>query len=409
MDYTTDNFSAGDCTIDALIVTSSRGVADMTKQILHVSIFESMFHPTITADFDVIDFSDYLSELRLLGDETVTLQFTVPTRGTASYKFALHRIEGVKSPSTRSKTYKLRCVSEEALHAKTNYVQKSYNTQISSMIKDVQNIFLKSGKAFLSEASAGLQKVIVPNLPPFKAIDFLRRRAVSLANKSSTFLFFENQAGFNFKTIEGMYAQGPVRTFTQTDAVGHDSTNLHYDNILAYTVPRVASSTERIKYGMKRRIMTFNFRTHKIEIKDVDTSDTSMKTGGTLSYNVGDFIQKFTSGVKNPPFSFIPVDNAQRPMTGIAEASADQMSYLSTLVQSSMTIKTYGDPVLKVGDVVQLAIPKKANLTYIDELDPLLSGNFLITRLHHEIGNPAEKPRYTNSIELIRGNQEPAE
>ena len=155
--------------------------------------------------------------------------------------------------------------------------------------------------------------------------------------------------------------------------------------------------------------MTFNFRTHKIEIKDVDTSDTSMKTGGTLSYNVGDFIQKFTSGVKNPPFSFIPVDNAQRPMTGIAEASADQMSYLSTLVQSSMTIKIYGDPVLKVGDVVQLAIPKKANLTYIDELDPLLSGNFLITRLHHEIGNPAEKPRYTNSIELIRGNQEPAE
>ena len=40
----------------------------------------------------------------------------------------------------------LKVVSEEALHSKTNYVQKNFNSPISDMVKDIHKNYMKSEK-----------------------------------------------------------------------------------------------------------------------------------------------------------------------------------------------------------------------------------------------------------------------
>jgi hypothetical protein len=76
------------------------------------------------------------------------------------------------------------------------------------------------------------------------------------------------------------------------------------------------------------------------------------------------------------------------------------------LMQNAMNIRVPGDSALKAGVMINCAIPVRDSTTSNKRNDPLLSGNFLITRIHHEIGDPGQRPRYTCNIECIKGNLE---
>jgi hypothetical protein len=52
--------------------------------------------------------------------------------------------------------------------------------------------------------------------------------------------------------------------------------------------------------------------------------------------------------------------------------------------------------------MVNCEIPNKTGTTGPRSNDPLLSGKFLVSRIHHRIGMFQEQPRYTCIIELIK-------
>jgi hypothetical protein len=405
-----DGYNPGDIFVNSLTVSSSRGSLDLTRAFVSSSVYESIFTPGIVADIEVLDTDDQLGNLKIAGDETVSFSFLPPGGTTASYTFALHKLDDVKSSTgaMKSKTYILKCVSQEALHAKTNIVQKNYDMTISDMVKDIHKNYMKSQKPLDIEDTKGMQKVIVPSYNPFKAVDTIRRRAVSPQNKSSSYVFFENREGFVFKTIEQLFQGSAVKTFNQSDTVGNDINSDVESNIIAYEVPKQLSSTDRIAYGGKRRIAQFNFRTHAYEYKDQTPDPTSFNSGGTGDYNSSDFKDTYITAPKIPPQSLIVVDagSGGRPNTGIPEMTADQQAYLGILMQNAMKIRVTGDTTLKAGDLINANIPVKSSTTDYKKNDPLLSGKFLISRLHHKIAGAGERPRYTCVLEIVKGNLE---
>lgn len=409
-----DGYNPGDIFVDTLTVTSPRGSMDLTKAFVTASVYESIFTPGIIADIEVLDTDDQLGKLKISGDETIDFVFRPPGGQTATYRFALHSLDDVKSSTgaMKSKQYTLKCVSEEALHAKTNYVQKSYNTQISDIVNDIVSDYLKSKKTVDAEETKGMQKIVIPSLNPYKAIDMVRRRAVNNQNKSSSYVFFETRDGgqqvFKFSTIEKLFGGSIVKELKQSDAVGHDLTSQVDNNIIAYEVPKQLTSTDRIAVGGKRRVATFNMRTHEYEYKDVTPKATDFKSGGTGDYNSAEFKEKYIDSPKIPPQNVIPVDSGSgtRPNTNIPESTADQQAYLAALMQNALKVRVPGDTVLTSGAMVNANIPVKSSTTGFKENDPLLSGNFLISRIHHEIAGPEVRPRYTCVLELIKGNME---
>lgn len=404
-------YNPGDILVDKLTVSSGRGSLDLAKAFVSASVYESIFTPGIVADINVLDQDDQLGQLKISGDETIEFSFSAPGGDSATYKLALHKLDDVKSSTgaQKSKTYILKCVSEEALHSKTNHVQKSYNTQIHEMVKDMHKTYMKSEKELIiDDETKGKQKIIIPSNNPYKAVDTVRRRSVSSENKSSSYVFFETRDGgdqkFKFTTIEKMFEGSSVKTFQQSDAVGNDINSQVDNNIIAYEVPKQLSSTDRIEVGGKRRISQFNFRTHKYETKDTTPDTTSFKTGGTGSYDSGDFKNKYTESAKIPPQSIIPVDTSARPKTGLPETAADQQAYIATLMQNAMKIRVPGDAKLKAGDLITANIPVKSSTTENKENDKQLSGDFLITRMHHKIDGAEARPRYTCVMEIVKGN-----
>lgn len=406
------SLSIGDVLVSNLIVTSQRGSLNLTRSFVSASIYESIFTPGVVCDITVLDTQDIIGNLRLLGDETCTFTFKSPNLKEANYTFALYEIgDQQQLDSQRAKTYVLKCVSEEAMYAKTNYVQKSYNDICSNMVKDICDQYLFTKKRVEVEETRGNQNVLVPHKSPFEAIKMIRARSVSTEeNRSSSYVFFETRENeeqlLRFCTIESRFATEPVKEFKQSGAININSLSNEQDNnILSFSIPQQLSSIDRITFGGPRRVTSFNFTTWQFETKDVQTSDTSYKDGGKGTDVSSGFINRYFNA-RIPPQSLIPIDISQRAVTHIPESTADFQAYIAQLLQNALKIRVPGDTQLTAGVTINCTLPNRSATTNNMQEDPLMSGKFLISRIHHKIGLVQEKPRYTCIIEALKGRFE---
>jgi len=407
-----DNLSIGDALVETLIVFSERGSLNLTTSFVSASIYESVFTPGVVCDITVLDTQDTIGNLKLLGDELVSFQFKSPNLRAANFIFALYEISDQQQlASQRAKTYVIRCVSEEAMFAKTNIVQKSYNDLCSNMVQDICETYLSTKKRVVVEPTRGNQNILVPGKNPFEAIKMIRGRSVSAEdNRSSSYVFFEAREDeeqlLRFCTLESRFATEPVKSFRQSGAININALSNEQDNnILSFKIPQQISSIDRIAFGGPRRITTFNWTTWQFESKDIVTSDTNYKDGGSGTDVSASFQNRYYNA-RIPPQALIPVDISSRPLTFIPESSADYQAYIAQLMQNTLKIRVPGDTQLTAGVTIDCTLPSRSGNTTEMKEDPLMSGKFLISRIHHRIGLVQERPRYTCVIEALKGRFE---
>lgn len=389
-----DGFKPGDVLIDGVSLASPRGSLDMTPIFMSANIYESIFNPGVVAHIEVLDTEDYIGTLKLSGDEIVKISFLVPGGQTIDYTLNLHSIEDVDAGQyMKAKIYKLICLSKETFTVRANPITKSYNTQISNIISDVFKNFIGSSKNIEIEATKGLQKYISPNIKPLDLIHKLRKRAVSIDNKSSNFVFFENRDGFKFKTIEGLFKQDVIKEFKQDDTVGRSIYSEDHNNIIAYEIPRQSSSLDKIGMGaLNQKVQTYDIRTKKYVTESKTPID-------ALNSITSDFFKAMFG--KTPGKSIFIQKDSTNPETHLSDAISNKNSYLASLMQSQVNIEVPGDTALHAGGMVYCHIPKKASTTGMIGADMLVDGKFLIAKLAHIIKRQGSLPRYTVSMELI--------
>jgi len=406
-----DGYNPGDVIVDKLTITSADGSSlSLQSSFISASVYESIFVPCMVADIVVLDTNDQLGNIKITGGEKVEFSFKVPGGQLASYKFVVEDTGDISASTgaQKSKQYTIKCASEEIMNDH-NHLQKSFKSkQIDDSVEKILKEYLKSKKKLDKEATKGSQSVMVPNYNGFKAIDFIRRRAVSSTHKSGSYVFFETRDGanqiFKFCTIEKLFEGSPIKEFKQSDAVGNDARGQTDNNIIAYQVPKQSSAKELLSIGGKHRVATFDVRTQKYTTKDTTPDPKKFKTGGKGDPSSQE-VKKARDDAKIPPQSFIPVDSSSgnRELTNIPESTAENRAYLGMLMQNAMKIRVPGDSKLTVGNMVNANIPVKSGTTESKQNDKLLSGKFLITRLHHRIGGQTERPRYTCIMELVKG------
>ena len=229
-------------------------------------------------------------------------------------------------------------------------------------------------------------------------IDRIRNRAVSSKNQSSSYVFFENQTGFNFITIESMFKGTVVKNFVQDSTVGSDSTNLTDNNIFGYELPYNFNAIDRIDGGtMKSRFNSFNFETNEYISKSIDFPAKNDKYGAPNEWNKPSFISKF--GKYPGSTSTIPYDN-RMPITNIPESTPNRLAYSSMLMQNIVRLRVFGDTKLKAGDMININIQQQSALSGNPKKDNI-SGNFIISALRHMINPEGERPRYSCVLECL--------
>ena len=383
----------GDAVINTALIASPRGTFNLnTANFQGSRVYESIYDNNNLVEIDVFDTDDAIGNLIIQGDEFINLSFNAPGTPPLNYVCCLDKIQQISITGTqKGRYYTIFGVGQETFMSKFNYVQKSYNTDIASMVKDVHTNYLHSNKSLNSEQTEGQQQLVIPNLKPFDAIELMRTRAVSSTNPSSTFLYFENSAGMNFRTIEGMFKTPSVKTFYRSDTVASSVyNNSDYNNIISWDVPQYLTSTEKITLGgLKQRVATFDARTRQYSNNDVFPP-----------YVIASQFFRNLYGGNFGMFNYIPIDTTKSP-TYISQMTPYQLGFISELIQSYLNIKVNGDTTYKAGDVITLYIPQPVSITNLPVLDPIFSGQYVISRICRNIGKLQEKPRYIDNIECI--------
>ena len=400
------SYQPGDIIINSMVI---KGLP-ITTGFISASLYESIFMPTMVAEFDLRDTDDALfSKLNLSGGEEFFISFQTPGGVTNSYKFLINKPHNVMASETyKSKTMKLICASEEAFYASggvdsKGYIQKSYQRKlISDNVNDVLTSYLNTTKNVNIEPTKGVQNIIAQNEKAWEFIDRIRRRSVSSTDSSSSYVFFENKDGFNFVTIEKMFTGPVVKNFVFDNTTAADIMKLSDNNIFGYKLPHMFNAMDRIDKGtMSSRVSSFNFETNEYSQKTIKSPGASDPSGGKNNWNTAAFESKF--GKYPGRASVLPYDN-RLPISNIPDSTPNQLAYSGNLMQNMVSFRVFGDTKLKAGDRINAAIPASSSLTTGGKLDSDMAGDFIIASIRHIINPIGMHPRYTCILECLKGN-----
>jgi hypothetical protein len=139
--------------------------------------------------------------------------------------------------------------------------------------------------------------------------------------------------------------------------------------------------------------------------KDIDDPEK-----GTAKPGKNRIKSSYESKHKEKPglISVLPVANEKKVGLGgksyIPEQTPKQRAYADALASGSIRMTVVGDTIYKAGVMVTAQIIKKADTTVHPGLDYAITGDMLVTAVHHQVGKPAERPRYVSILECMKAS-----
>jgi len=423
-DKTTDQYSVS---VDSIYIVSADGSKplDIKNFVLTISIVEDILNPFISCHVAVLDFDDIAASYPLLGQEYLIVNFTKEKGGAyrqSSFTFLLYsQTKGGVGENNKFQGYILNGVTIERFRDKSLSFSRSFHDTYSGMVSNIFDLYLKNtGKEISVEPTQSVQKYICPYLSPLKAIEVLRKKSVSQKEPYTPYLFFQNQERFVFQSYYTLFSnslnnpsarkvhyyanfQSPLPTesnIVDTDRVNdilsisilnkYDTVRLMDNNALSSTTflfDLTTKSYQRPSFSLSSKESKFEFGNRGRFLKNSFT-DQFEKIGSPGSYYVTDVIGRYSDGSSKDPFP---------------EAVSSMMSYLEIATHDRVVVNLFGDNNIKAGDAIQLGI---TGIQYKDDklqLDPTLSGYYLISTVRHMITLDSQ-PRYMVSLECLKGN-----
>lgn len=395
----TTKYEDGDVEIYGIVVNSATGnpPVDIRGLLLSMSIYEDIEQPTVFAELIIRDEKDLVNLIPIYGEEDITITFKTPGRDNfTTYELKIYNIVSADiALNNAGAAYKLECISHEHFLGTIFNVEQSYKDSISNMVNDLLVNKLKTDKRLDIEKTKGIVNITMPRIKLFPAVDMLRQRAISSSPMGGVFVFYQDQEGIHFKTLEKLFDEGmnstyPERTYTYSPVVNTDEelSKLSYRNIINYDHLKKTNNVEKIYSGV------FNNNTKAYDLLSKKIDDTSFKlteqtnriitgqSGKARAQNTPSFINKY-SNVND--YRFFMAKDSSKPNDYLDNYQSYKQAFATLFNQNIVRAFINGDNYLKVGDVVDLRLPEPSAHKTTDREDPSVSGNYLITKLRHLI------------------------
>lgn len=402
-------FQNGDVVIKEALLQNSSSRVSILGQLVALDIFEDMAKPTVFCTVHMLDAIDLLGKFPIIGEETLTISFETPgISDPATYRFAVFAPENIQQNDNRTAIgYTLKCVSEEHLVNGQVEVLQSFSDTLANVVTAVGTNYLRSRKRIAVEQSKGIQTVVSPKWTPLRCIDFCRQQAVSIRYPSSSYVFFETQSGFNFKTVEALMDEGRrsigSRVFSFIQSPSSVPQNVSYRSILEH---------EQIK-----RNDTVSTLQDGVLFAETETFDILNKTSSKQQFRIDETFQKFSTSDERSEFNqsatftrkfgtgdptrFFMFRDSSRGNDYAHEARAARNAFKSLLNGSITRCLVHGDSGLRAGDVVTLRLPEIVGSTGAKSEDEQYSGNYILLRLRHII-TAGPKPRHEIAFDAAK-------
>jgi len=184
-----------------------RDYIDITKVVVNWTFQESIDSPYISGRLTVNESNNLLEDVPLRGEESLQITWSDFYGDTKTYDFIIYGVDNIgpeNSVNDRMMKYTLDFTTVDKLSSDRKEIKRSFGKQkISDMVNIIFNEYYSdSNKDIEIEETDGEQTLVIPNLRPDAAMQFLSRRAYSGSNKSSLYRFFETREKYYFCTSE---------------------------------------------------------------------------------------------------------------------------------------------------------------------------------------------------------------
>jgi len=429
---------AGDFKLEKLIITSptTEEFADITEFMMEINLYEDLFSPCMTGNVVLADATNLISNLPILGNEYITIKLRTPSledipENVIEKTFQIYAIYDRILNDDRSQYYNISFMSIEGYEQQTTTIRKSYNDTTDVVVQNIYEEFLEVDRPLVILDAPHTRKVkyVSNHWSPFKNINYVSKKAKGASLLGSDYLFFESNKAFYFASIESLiYAQRRDAVFDEyvlerdgakmprrISDVGFVGNRMpdeitRIENLKMLTTIDVMDGNN--KGAFSSSVDGYDLYTKKIIHKTFDfTQDMNKfyKTGPTniLPSNIkrNPLVKKdfysFNSGLFN---DYGLTDEEDLPDGSTSNYTADRIlfrqSYLNSFDNNKFLMTVPGRTDIQVGNLISLLHPSPEppsdDLTAV--LDPLLSGLYIISAIHHKI----TADRHVMETELIK-------
>ena len=400
------NFSS-DYLLNVSIITSDGQATEIQNLILDFNMYEDLFSPCVTGDIVLPDAHDIFTSYALHGNEYLFITLDKPSLNQPIKKmFRIYKISDRNYHTQALQSYKIHFCSEELFLSTQTIVRKSYKGMaIDSMINDILNNILKvdptKTKNGVFSKTGGNFNIIIPKMQPLEAAQWLTTRAYN--DNQTIFFFFENRDGFNFTSYENLISKPSYKTYFRGPKITIEPTdNINSFNYISFVHDFDIMKTNRFG-GFANSLYTFDpigrlYVKHTLNKSSFSSSNFlnnyPMTNESVNRFNVSlsnafDSMQKF--------YSTTDTDSSTNPLR--PEKFLNQRAIkLAQLNNIKVVLNVPIDPLLRVGQVVSLNLPK---MTPQEDgglsVDQYKSGKYIISSVRHGISGDAA----TTTLELL--------
>ncbi len=421
---TEELFFPNDVRLERIIISNGLRDVDVSQMLVRINIFEDLYNNVLSGSITLVDSVNLIGSFPFVGLEQVEIVFKTPgfaKRDKTELFFNVYqisdRITGSAAVGTEvTQTYTLQFISKAYFRNQQSRVRKAYtNTPISQMVKEIVGNRLNEDVD--AEPTSGIQTFLIPSWTPFRAVNWLAARARPESHpEAANYLFYETVAGFQFRSINDIVQQTPtirfvydpanVRLTRDTGFTGERLIQPEIQSVRSYTILQSGSTMERIDQGM----FASKLITHDIVTKEFTSETFSYLDSFPHQKHIEDNLfddkvqavqqdakpfpgsarhgRKFDSVVKFYPKHtelFDGVKNHDESEKWLLQ----RMSQMRQIEAQRIKIETPGLNFLSVGQTVILEVPRPENVKgreHPDDRDPEISGNYVITNIHHILG-----------------------
>ena len=405
----------GDFILDGMVIIGSSGIpVEISKLLLELNIFQNIDTPYMSGSILIKDGAGLAETMPFMGQERLIFSFRTPGRQKIDfneYHAIIYNVGARVHQTDRSQNIILNFTTLENYKNFRTKISNSFKGNISDIVQEIltSKNYLGSRKPINIEPTRNIRTYVMPNITPFDAVGVMQEEAMSATEESPHYLFYENQDGFHFRSIDSLLGQKKNLSVIEKDTYrfeppppGNVSVDPNYilPTILHWEVANNTNTFLNVRSGMyastlythdifNKNIQKFEFDYIKDGFKKRNSTNQNRKNSGPQvpQTKIGD------KPITEYPESIIFVhptgsDNLHTLGTDNNSKEWLQESRSRELEKEFFTlrIETYGNTGVQVGDLINVIIPSNKPMSTSegrDAYDRTLSGRYMITKIHH--------------------------
>mgnify|MGYP001179071330 FL=1 len=389
--------------------SESRSLFDANPTLFTYS--EHLFRDTIEAQITVSDTGakfngKSLTEgLPVVGTEDVSIKLHDSYSNTLELDLVVNKVS-IPTSDTQKEIVILTMTSEEFIrnHQEIARVKKRYDGRISDHVKNIlsENLKAKNIKDENIQETSNNYNFIGNRKKPLYILRWLSKKSFSnkdgKSGDTAGFVFYENRDGFNFKSLDSLFAQSPKEKFIYNDTPEGISVSSELQNvkISKFSIDNTLTANRKLSMGAyNTKLIAFD--PFNCDYKEVVQSADEAKSGTTLSSKkLPKLNEKFTDVPTRTTYILrdtgtLPKGDVEEQLQLSDKEIFEPAKILNQATRRYNQLSLYSvdieiglDLSYKVGDTVEIEL-KSLNQQDDGERNKMVGGKYLVMSLRHTL------------------------